>query len=94
MSQMSIYADPAYDMACEQFRLLADYLNLDSNIRQRMLYPSAPSPSPCPSTATTAAITVFRATACSTTSPSARPRAASVSTRRSPSAKSPRSPCG
>jgi len=26
-------------MACEQFRLLAGYLNLDSNIRQRMLHP-------------------------------------------------------
>src|SRR5579862_1493967 len=38
MSQ-SIYADPAYDMACEQFRLLADYLNLDDNLRQRLLYP-------------------------------------------------------
>jgi len=39
MIPTNIYADPAYDMACEQFRLLADYLNLDSNIRQRMLHP-------------------------------------------------------
>jgi glutamate dehydrogenase (NAD(P)+) len=35
----NIYADPAYDMACEQFRVVADYLNLDHNIRQRMLHP-------------------------------------------------------
>lgn len=36
---MQIYADPTFDMACEQFRVLADYLNLDHNLRQRMLYP-------------------------------------------------------
>ena len=36
---MQIYADPTFDMACEQFRVLADYLNLDNNLRQRMLYP-------------------------------------------------------
>ncbi|MDP9290919.1 MAG: Glu/Leu/Phe/Val dehydrogenase [Verrucomicrobiota bacterium] len=34
-----IYTDPAYDMACEQFRVIADYLNLDRNLRQRMLSP-------------------------------------------------------
>lgn len=36
---MDIYADPAYAMATEQFRVIADYLNLDSNVRQRMLHP-------------------------------------------------------
>ncbi len=36
---MQIFADPTFDMACEQFRVLADYLNLDNNLRQRMLYP-------------------------------------------------------
>lgn len=36
---MQIYEDPAFSMACEQFRVIADYLNLDSNIRQRMLMP-------------------------------------------------------
>ncbi len=36
---MDIYADPAYDMATEQFRVIADYLNLDANIRERMLHP-------------------------------------------------------
>jgi len=36
---MQIYADPTFDMACEQFRVIADYLNLDENIRQRTLYP-------------------------------------------------------
>lgn len=36
---MDIYADPAYAMATEQFQVIADYLNLDDNIRERMLHP-------------------------------------------------------
>ena len=35
----SVYADPAFDMACEQFRLIADYLNIDANDRDRLLLP-------------------------------------------------------
>jgi glutamate dehydrogenase (NAD(P)+) len=34
-----IYADPAFDMAREQFRLIADYLNIDVNERDRLLMP-------------------------------------------------------
>ncbi|HWB59093.1 MAG TPA: Glu/Leu/Phe/Val dehydrogenase [Chthoniobacteraceae bacterium] len=36
---MQIFADPTFAMACEQFRVLADYLNLDNNLRQRILHP-------------------------------------------------------
>jgi len=36
---MNIYADPTFEMACEQFRVVADYLNLDAQIRARLLYP-------------------------------------------------------
>jgi glutamate dehydrogenase (NAD(P)+) len=36
---MDIYADPAYAMATEQFQVIADYLNLDTNVRERMLHP-------------------------------------------------------
>jgi glutamate dehydrogenase (NAD(P)+) len=36
---MDIYADPAYAMATEQFQVIADYLNLDHNVRERMLHP-------------------------------------------------------
>lgn len=36
---MDIYDDPAFAMATEQFRLIADYLELDDNMRQRMLQP-------------------------------------------------------
>src|SRR5271170_4899418 len=36
---MNIYSDPTYDMACEQFRVIADYMNIDPQLRPRMLYP-------------------------------------------------------
>lgn len=36
---MNIYADPAYGMATEQFRIIADYLQIDQNMRARMLEP-------------------------------------------------------
>jgi glutamate dehydrogenase (NAD(P)+) len=36
---MEIYKDPAFDMACEQFRIVADHLQIDQNLRQRLLMP-------------------------------------------------------
>ena len=36
---MEIYKDPAFDMALEQFRIVADYLNIDENLRQRLVMP-------------------------------------------------------
>ena len=36
---MDIYADPAYAMATEQFRVVADYLAIEPNLRERMLHP-------------------------------------------------------
>lgn len=36
---MDLYADAAYAMATEQFRIIADYIGLDDNMRQRMLHP-------------------------------------------------------
>ena len=35
----AIYADPAFDMACEQFRLIADHLNIPEADRARLLLP-------------------------------------------------------
>ena len=35
----AIYADPAFDMACEQFRLIADHLGISHNDRDRLLLP-------------------------------------------------------
>jgi glutamate dehydrogenase (NAD(P)+) len=36
---MDIYSDPAYSMATEQFHVIADYLQLETNLRERMLHP-------------------------------------------------------
>ena len=36
---MQIYDDPSYAMATEQFRVIADYLNIEPNLRERMLHP-------------------------------------------------------
>ena len=36
---MNIYDDPAYAMATEQFHLVADYLDIDTSLRERMLHP-------------------------------------------------------
>jgi glutamate dehydrogenase (NAD(P)+) len=37
--EMEIYNDPAFSMASEQFQLIADYLQMDENLRARMLQP-------------------------------------------------------
>ncbi|MDB6152747.1 MAG: gdhA [Chthoniobacteraceae bacterium] len=39
ISAHDIYADPAFTMATEQFRVIADYLDIDANMRARMVYP-------------------------------------------------------
>jgi glutamate dehydrogenase (NAD(P)+) len=36
---MDIYSDPAYAMASEQFDVIADYLQIETNLRARMLHP-------------------------------------------------------
>jgi len=36
---LDLHTDRAYAMATEQFRIIADYIGLDENMRQRMLYP-------------------------------------------------------
>lgn len=36
---MDLYADPAYAMATEQFRVIADHLQIEENMRQRLLHP-------------------------------------------------------
>src|SRR6185503_18583736 len=34
-----LYTDPTFEMASEQFGIIADYLGMDPNLRQRMLLP-------------------------------------------------------
>ncbi len=36
---MDIYRSPTFDMACEQFDLVADLLNLEQSLRERVKYP-------------------------------------------------------
>jgi glutamate dehydrogenase (NAD(P)+) len=36
---MHIYDDAVFRMACEQFRVIADYLNIDKNERDRLMFP-------------------------------------------------------
>ena len=36
---MHIYDDEVFRMACEQFQVIADYLNIDKNERERLMYP-------------------------------------------------------
>jgi len=36
---MSIYDDDVFRMACDQFQVIADYLSIDMNDRERLMYP-------------------------------------------------------
>ena len=36
---MTIYDDDIFKMACDQFRVIADYLSIDKNHRERLIYP-------------------------------------------------------
>src|SRR5215470_8716404 len=36
---MNIYHDDVFEMACDQFTIIADYLNVDRNDRERLMYP-------------------------------------------------------
>ena len=70
----AIYADPAFDMACEQFRLIADYLNIDPNDRDRLLLPKRAVMVALPIHRDDGTVSVY--TGYRVISPSGRPRAA------------------
>ncbi|MGI8819681.1 MAG: Glu/Leu/Phe/Val family dehydrogenase, partial [Chthoniobacterales bacterium] len=36
---MTIYHDDVFQMACDQFHVIADYLSIDRNDRDRLMYP-------------------------------------------------------
>src|SRR5438477_12765542 len=36
---MSIYDDDVFRMACDQFQVIADFLSIDKNDRDRLMYP-------------------------------------------------------
>src|ERR1700686_2058857 len=35
----NIYSDPTFQMACDQFALIADYLQIESDLRNSLMYP-------------------------------------------------------
>jgi hypothetical protein len=34
-----IYSDPTFQMACDQFRLIAEHLQIPKDLRDRLIYP-------------------------------------------------------
>ena len=61
---MHIYDDEVFTMACDQFAVIADYLNIDKNDRDRLMYPKRAMAVTLP---VTAAPKPFRVTGCSIT---------------------------
>jgi len=57
---MQIFSDPTFDMACEQFRVVGDYLNLDTEMRARLLYPKRTMAVTLPIRRDDGSVTVFQ----------------------------------
>ena len=38
-SMQHIYSDPTFQMACDQFKLIADYINIPTALRDRLMFP-------------------------------------------------------
>ena len=64
---MIIYDDEVFKMACDQFQVIADYLNIDQNDRDRLMYPKRAVAVTLPVHMDMAAQKLFRATAFSIT---------------------------
>jgi glutamate dehydrogenase/leucine dehydrogenase len=66
-------------MACEQFRVIADYLNIDQNDRDRLMYPKRAIAVTLPVHMDDGSTRLSRVTASNITSRLGRPKAAPVS---------------
>lgn len=55
----AVYDDPAFDMACEQFRIIADYLDIQAKDRERMLFPKRAMTVAVPVTRADGTVSVF-----------------------------------
>ena len=64
---MSLFTGPVFDMAREQFHVIADHLQIPEDERERLLLPKRAIAVSCPSTWTTGAPRSSWATGCSTT---------------------------
>ena len=62
---MTVYSGPVFDMAVNQFAVIADHLAIPMDERDRLLLPKGRSPSPARSTATTVRSRCSRVIACS-----------------------------
>ena len=62
----SLYAGPVFEMARNQFHVIADHLSIPEDDRDRLLYPKRAIVVSCPITWTTAGRKSSLATACST----------------------------
>ena len=62
---MNIYSGPVFDMARQQFQVIADHIGMPEDERDRLLYPKRAITVPARSIATTDPRRCFRAIACS-----------------------------
>ena len=63
---MTLFTGPVFEMAREQFHVIADHPNIPIDERDRLLMPKRAIASPAQSTWTTAAPRCFRDIACNT----------------------------
>ncbi len=92
---MTIYTGPVFEMARDQFHVIADYLDIPSDERERLLLSQTrQSPSPARFMPRMGGLPFIRATACSTISRSGPRRAAHATPPASISAKSRHWPSG
>ena len=72
---MTIYTGTVFDMAAEQFHVIATHLDIPEDERPRLLYPKRAVAVSCPIHRDDGSTAVFQGSASSTISPSDRPRA-------------------
>ena len=64
---MTVYSGPVFDMAVNQFEVIADHLEIPMDERDRLLMPKRAITVSCPIHRDDGTIAVFRAIACSIT---------------------------
>jgi glutamate dehydrogenase (NAD(P)+) len=64
---MSVYTGPVFEMARQQFAIIADYLEMLEDERDRVLYPKRAIAVSCPIHRDDGSTTVYQAIACNIT---------------------------
>ena len=78
-SALGIYQDDVFKMACEQFRVIAEYLEIDHSHRERLMLPKRAIAVTLPVHMDDGSTKLFKVTAFSTTSRLVQPKAAPAS---------------